>query len=70
MTIAASQAIPSEFVKGCLFYVASAVSLIGLYQILNQDRATYVLGHYLRIFLESQMPYMKWETRLYTLRER
>jgi hypothetical protein len=70
MGFASSNAVRSDFMKGILFFVAAAIALIGSHQIVDRDRATFIVGHYLRLFLEPDMPYMQWETILKILRRK
>jgi hypothetical protein len=64
MTLGFSEAIKSYLAKAALFFVAEAIAFIGLNQIMNLAHGTYQIASYLRVFTESQLRYVKWETRL------
>lgn len=65
---AASTTSGNLLMKAILFFVTEGITLIGLFQVIDRGRSTFMLADYLRTFVEPEMQGMKWETRLHTFR--
>lgn len=57
-------------VRGILFFIAQSVSIIGLFLSIDREYSTFSIASYLRIFIEENIDYIKWETRLSKFREK
>ena len=64
MSIALSDSVTNLLVKSFLFFFVQAIAYIGLLQTLERERTNFVIASYLRTFIESKIPSIKWETRL------
>lgn len=63
-----SNAINSNTLKGVACFIAWLVVLMSIYQIIDREQSVFIIASYLRIFVESETTYMKWDTRLLEFR--
>lgn len=64
-----SQAVPQLAGKGYLLLVATIILLVAMTHIIDKWRTTYRIASYLRIFHESQLAHVRYETRYLMLRQ-
>lgn len=69
--LAASTAVSDSHVKAIIFFVAEGIALLGLFQVVDRGRSTYIVAAYLRTFIEAEpdIQHLKWETRLHRFRK-
>ncbi len=65
-----SEALGNAKGRGFLFAVAAVVAVIGMFQVVDRRRSTFVIASYLRCVIEPHMTHVKWETRLRLFRHR
>jgi len=63
-----SQALQASTGKGFLFFLATAIAIIGMLQSVDRERSSFVNASYLRTFTEKKLKHVKWETRLFRFR--
>ena len=68
MTLGFSEALKSPLAKAALFFVGEAIAFIGLMQTMGLAHSTFQIASYLRVFTETELKYVKWETRLHKFR--
>lgn len=54
-----------NFIKGSLFIVAALAAIYGLLQTTWRVKSTRIIASYLRVYIEPQTTYLRWETRLF-----
>jgi hypothetical protein len=69
MGFAFSDFVKDLTVKSFLFFTAESVVIIAMMQSLDKVRLTYLIASYLRVFTESKLHHLKWETRLSEFRK-
>jgi len=70
MGFAFSEQIIYDIIKGVIFFLVAIIVLINTLQILDRERATYVIASYIHIFIESKSSDLQWESRLKKFREK
>jgi hypothetical protein len=70
ITLAFSERITEPSVRGLLLIFAAAIALIGMSQGIDRARGSFLIASYLRIFVEPELPALRWETRLAEYRQR
>src|SRR5258708_7881689 len=68
MTLGFSVAIKSYLARAALFFVGEAIAFIGLNQTMNIANSTFQIASYLRVFNETELKHVRWETRLHQFR--
>jgi hypothetical protein len=68
MTLGFSGAVKSYLAKAALFFVGESIVFIGMLQALNLANSTFRIASYLRVFIETELADVKWETRLHAFR--
>ncbi|MBS1965347.1 MAG: hypothetical protein JST60_05955 [Chloroflexi bacterium SZAS-1] len=53
-----------EVERSYLFIAIQSIGFIGLWQNLNRYQAVYIAASYLEVFIEPELPGIRWETRL------
>ena len=69
MGLAFSERVSNDAIRGVMFFLAAIIILINTLQILDRERATYVIASYIRVFIESKLSDLRWESRLKEFRE-
>jgi hypothetical protein len=69
MGFAFSEFVKNLTVKSFLFFAAESLVIIAMMQSLDKVRLTYLIASYLRVFTETKLHHLKWETRLSEFRK-
>lgn len=69
-TVAFSGLIDEPIVRGVILVSTAAIALVGMSQGIDRARGSFLIASYLRIFVEPELPALRWETRLAIYRKR
>lgn len=68
MGFAFSQQVVDNSMKAALFLLVQIFAFIGLTQNADRMKSTYILGSYIKTFIEPKTTNIRWETRLFQFR--